>query len=72
MYANYIEMKHRKEFEIDECDIICFDEIAKHSIDRLKRISEFMRANPDKWIIGADDCNQINPIGFTGDSKYLP
>jgi len=71
LYADDIEMKHRKEFNIDEYDIICFDEIAKHSIDRLKRIDEFMKANPNKWIIGAGDCNQINPIGFTGDSSYL-
>jgi len=71
LYADDMELKHKKEFDVNDYEVICFDEIAKHSIDRLKRIAEFIKSNPDKWIIGAGDCNQINPIGFTGDSSYL-
>jgi hypothetical protein len=71
LYADDIELKNRRNVNIDDYEVICFDEIAKHSIDRLKRISEFIKNNPDKWIFGAGDCNQINPIGFTGKSSYL-
>ena len=71
LYADDIELKNRKEVNVDDYEVICFDEIAKHSIDRLKRISEFIKNNPEKWIFGAGDCNQINPIGFTGKSSYL-
>eukprot|EP01038_Epipyxis_sp_PR26KG_P015240 gene15240-20541_t len=62
--ANDKSIKSSK-FDISEYQCICFDEIAKHNIDRLIRISNFIEDNQDKIIIGSgDDTNQIKPISY--------
>jgi hypothetical protein len=68
--ANDKNLKNCK-FDVSEYKCICFDEIAKHNIDRLIRISKFIEENKDKIIIGSGDTNQIKPISYNGKLFYL-
>ena len=54
LYADDIELKNKaKKINLSDYEAVCFDEIAKHSPDRLKRIAQFIVNNPDKYIFGA-------------------
>jgi hypothetical protein len=58
-------------FDLSQYQAVCFDEIAKHSPDRLKRISNFIISNTNLLIFGAGDYRQIAPISYNGSKKYL-
>ena len=72
LYADDIELKNKaKKINLSDYEAVCFDEIAKHSPDRLKRIAQFIVNNPDKYIFGAGDYKQIKPINYGGSQNYL-
>ena len=71
LYADDVELKNSKTINIDDYECICFDEIAKHSPERLKRIAEFIKEHPNKYIFGAGDYKQIKPINYNGSQNYL-
>ena len=73
LYADDIELKNKskKTFNLKDYEAVCFDEIAKHSPDRLKRIVQFIVNNPDIYIFGAGDYKQIKPINYGGSQNYL-
>ena len=72
LYADDQELKIRKKTNItDDYEAICFDEIAKHSPEHLKRIAQFIEQNPHKYIFGAGDYKQIKPINYNGSQNYL-
>ena len=71
LYADDIELEKRKLYDISEYEAIFFDEICKHSPDRLKRIANFIINNPKLLIFGGGDYKQIAPINFEGNTKYL-
>ena len=73
LYADDIELKNKGKriYNLNDYEAVCFDEIAKHSPDRLKRIAQFIQSNPDKFIFGAGDYKQIKPINYGGSQNYL-
>ena len=73
LYADDKEIKalKHKQFDLSEYDGVCFDEIAKHSPDRLVRICNFIMSNTNLLIFGAGDHRQIKPINYMGNSNYL-
>jgi hypothetical protein len=71
LYADDIELEKNKPFDLTEYKAVFFDEIAKHSPDRLKRISNFIINHPNLLIFGGGDYKQIAPINFSGNTKYL-
>jgi hypothetical protein len=70
LYADDIELERRKEFDLSGYEAICFDEIAKHSPDRLKRIANFIIKHPKLLVFGSGDYRQIAPINYEGNTKY--
>ncbi len=64
------EMKHIQEYDLSEYKTIVFDEIFLYEPTRLKRISQLMNANSDKYFIATGDCDQRDPIGFKN-AEYL-
>ena len=48
----------RKPFDYSAYGCICFDEIGKYGLDKLKLISNFIYNNPDIYIYGAGDSDQ--------------
>ena len=72
LYANDIELEKHKEFDLTNYDeAIFFDEICKHSPERLKRIANFIMNNPKLLVFGGGDEKQISPINYEGNTKYL-
>ena len=71
LYADDIELQNYKTYDLSKYKAVCFDEIAKHSPDRLKRIANFLINNFNLLIYGAGDYRQIAPIHFNGSTKYL-
>ena len=71
LYADDIELEKHKAFDLTNYEAICFDEIAKHSPDRLKRIANFIINNPKLLVFGSGDYKQIAPINYDGNAKYL-
>ena len=71
LYADDIELERRKEFDLSDYEAIFFDEIAKHSPDRLKRIANFIIKHPKLLVFGGGDYRQIAPINYEGNTKYL-
>lgn len=71
LYADDIELDKHKPFDLTDYKAVCFDEIAKHSPDRLKRISNFIINHTNLLIFGAGDYRQIAPINYNGTTNYL-
>jgi hypothetical protein len=71
LYANDIELEKHKEFDLTNYEAIFFDEICKHSPERLKRIANFIINNPKLLVFGGGDYKQIAPINYEGNVKYL-
>lgn len=64
------EMKFMKQFDLSNYKTIVFDEIFLYEPQRLKRISELMKNNPDKYFMSTGDCDQRCPVSFNN-SNYL-
>lgn len=71
LYANDIELEKNKAFDLTDYEAIFFDEICKHSPERLKRIAYFIINNPKLLVFGGGDFKQIAPINYEGNTKYL-
>ena len=65
------EMRKNKEFDLSQYEAIFFDEICKHSPERLKRIAYFIINNPKLLVFGGGDVKQLAPINYEGNTKYL-
>lgn len=71
LFAGDIEIANIKKYDVSKYEVIFFDEIAKYSPERLKRIYKFIQEHPEKKVFCAGDCKQIKPIGYRGSQEYL-
>ena len=71
LYADDIELEKNKAFDLSGYEAVFFDEICKHSPDRLKRIAYFIINNPKLLVFGGGDFKQLAPINYEGNTKYL-
>ena len=70
LYKDDQELKHMKEYNINEYKTVVFDEAFLYNPDRLKRLSQVILQYPDKIFLSTGDTDQRNPIGYDN-SEYL-
>jgi hypothetical protein len=62
---------NHKKFDHSEYDVIVFDEIYLSAIQKLSKIKQFCKDNPNKIIIATGDTCQLKPIEeYTNTKKY--
>lgn len=60
-----VSNKNSREYNVDNFDVVCFDEILIYPIHDLYKVYHFVNKYKDKQLYCTGDCNQLLPIGET-------